>query len=206
MFVTNKIYIFLCFIFQPYYYDVKLTFNILKNDNNTTKQSERQKTNRLFRHFYILLISYSFRILTVGLILLKGKNGRFINSYDLTATAVLSYTGLRKPVLFFVTAPIPLFVVAFHYVLYYRLNESIWTNLYYVIILNTKQYTGRYFPSSRVWQDSGTSTVKVVLKKLYTVNWRYFFHRKRLPNNDVLALVNIYIYYQMVYYSVCFSK
>ncbi|KAH9401675.1 hypothetical protein TYRP_017076 [Tyrophagus putrescentiae] len=77
--------------------------------------------------------------------------------------------------------------------------------LYVLLVLNSRRYISRYFAGGRVWQGSLGSSVKSALKVLYTVNWRYFWHRRRrLPpsTDDLLALTNIYLFYQTVFYYV----
>ena len=77
-----------------------------------------------------------------------------------------------------------------------------------LLVLNSRRYISRYFAGGRVWQGSLGSSVKSALKVLYTVNWRYFWHRRRrLPpsTDDLLALTNIYLFYQTVFYYGCTS-
>ncbi|KAH9395155.1 hypothetical protein TYRP_005227 [Tyrophagus putrescentiae] len=183
----------------------------------TTTDSSSSFFSTTFGHrlYYLLLLGYALRLLLLGWSLLSAggagwwwgaEGARALVRHDVFAQLGLAYTRLRRPSLMVAAAPLPLFAIAIHYVVFYRRppDRRLWTQLYEVLVLTTEQYHCKYFAGShQVWQGSLVSSVKNALKVLYTVNWRYFWNRRRLPTDDLLTLTNIYLFYQTIYYCGC---
>ncbi len=188
-------------------------YNHRQRGTTTTTDSSSSFFNTFgHRLYYLLLLSYALRLLLLGWSLLPGaswwgvEGARALVRHDVSVQLGLAYTRLTRPSLMMAAAPLFLFAAAFHYVVFYRRppDRRLWTQLYEVLVLTTENYLTKYFAGShQVWQGSLVSSVKNALKVLYTVNWRYFWNRRRLPTDDLLTLTNIYLFYQTVFYCGC---
>ena len=227
---TKRMRSLLWAIFRPYYLDVLQTYLAIANtpraeekDNNTVVQKRclkgKLKASRAphcwYHLYYLLLISYTFRISLARWSICGTWHGNAekrpsaLAEHDITFHFFLYFTGLRQPLLVLTTAPIPLLACVFHHVVYYHPDPAIWTELYCALVLNSQRYTARYFTGGRVWQGTAVlGSVESALKVLYSVNWRHFLNRKQLPSNndDRLTLTNLHLYYQAVVYGSCAGK
>lgn len=187
---TQKLFALFKTLFQTLYADVQSVFV-----SNT-----RRSTNPWFVLFYLILISYVFRIFNAGLGLLDNKRNFFF-PYDITFNFLLS--GASNYVIFFVASPMPLFDVAIHYLLFAHPEDHFWSSLYRLFVVNTQKYIVRYFPSGKVMQGSLGRTLKVIFKTFIRVNLRF---SKGSPKNYVLAMANIALIFQTLYYQAVAGK